>query len=204
MLHLIIPLLLTLLCGCQTTPKANLIRFNNSNDPIYPAISIVMTSEELGYIDTRRIVIDALNESNVFESVQVNNPYNEFAIELYIETRPLTNDNGIKDFVKVVLFGSTLGIFPLYHECEAEGKAKLRFRGIVFDEFDVTCKHSSIITILNLESDDVGTYGAYRKIVEKVIEMIIERRSFENLIQEIEDEYRAIEGHQPTEVFAPL
>jgi len=189
-------LLLIFSVGCQTTPKANLARFNDDNQIAYPDISILMTSEELRFMENRRVIINALNESRAFESIQVNNPYTEFSIEVHIETT--SSINTPTGFAQGMLFACTLGIIPMHNTCEAEGKIKLRFRDFVFDQFQTTATHSSIISIFNVMSEDIGTPGVYRKIIENTIEMIIERRSFEKLIQEIEEEYRATQEDEVT------
>lgn len=184
---LFIPCLL-LFAGCKTTPKADLTRFNTGNGPIYPAISVVTTSEELGYYSNRDAFLKALRESAVFKNVEVNNPYADFAMEVFLHTNNKSLENDAEGFTKAVVAGGTLGLVPVGLEFHAYGTIKLRYQGQVFDEFDIESVYKTNFSIFNIDSKDAGVFGSYRKSVEVILEQIEQRESFKKLYDAVVEE----------------
>ncbi len=73
--------------GCSsTTPKANLKKFSHSTT-IYPKITVVMTSESLQYARYRNSVLGALSEARVFKHIDVQNSYNPYTLEIYLNAK---------------------------------------------------------------------------------------------------------------------
>lgn len=183
--------LTALLSGCKTTPKANLMQFNPTGEPIYPSIRVVMTSQEMSYYSSRNAFLRALKEANVFKAIEVNNPYAEFVLEVHIETKDLSSKTQAESFTKEVIAGGTLGLVPLHTKFDSKGIVKLRYRGEVFDEFEFETKHASNVSLFSYDDDDAGASGVYRKAVEVILTKIEERQSFAALFQRIKQEQPA-------------
>ena len=165
------------LFGCATTPKANLGQFKEAKAPIYPPIAIVTTSEELQYRHSRSAFIGALQETGAFESILIDSPFAEFAMEVNLNTINELNGNTAEGLAKGVIFGSTLGLVPVNVKFVTQSNIKLRYRGIIFDQFDIKSEYSSNISILSIGDKDAGLNGSYRKAVELILLEMQKRES---------------------------
>ena len=182
------PIILLFFCvvwGCSTTPKANLAKFNPSNKALYPPITVVMTGEDLRDPIHRDVFLSALNEANVFKKIVINNPYPwaDFAMEVNLVNTSLQDD--AESITKTIIALSSCFMVPVSREYVIKGTIKLRFQGLVFEEFNIESQYKKIVSLYTLGSMYSQIHGAYRKAVEKILEEINERNSFERLFEEL-------------------
>lgn len=185
MKNLLLVLFLVFMTGCAVkTKNADFSSFKiDDKKQKYPDIGLVMTSEELQYFKEREAVINALNESKMFKSIQINNPYLPFSMELNLNLQIKDLDSA-SGFSKMMLSAGTLFLIPVDVNYEVVGKAKLRYKGIIFDEIPLNTKFITSFSMYKMGSKDIGIKGAYRKAIEQLLQEIKKRDSFKRSIKE--------------------
>jgi len=175
---------LVLFTGCSVkTPDADFTKFDKSKGVKYPEINVLLTSEPLQYYMYRDVVMTALNESNMFTGVTVQNPYTPFSLEVNLNSMNKDEANAV-GIGKAVLSGSSLGLIPMDLEFQTRGYAKLRYKGVIIDSFNVDSNFKTSFSIYKMGSKDIGVMGAYRKAVEEILEKIEKRDSFKKQLLE--------------------
>jgi hypothetical protein len=181
---LITLLLGTLMTGCvsSATPKANLTGYTTpKGDPLFPAVAIITTSEDLQYREPRVAFIGALNESRAFRAIEIGNPYAPIVLEVYVSVDPEGGDIG-SEVAKATLFGASLGLVPVGVEFRVTGRVRVRLESMVIDEFEFGFVHSTNLSLFNMDSKDIGWRGAFRKAAETTLEMLLERETFNKIM----------------------
>lgn len=174
---------LLILFGCSSTPNANLSKFNPGHEAIYPKISVVLISECRDCYSYRDIFISALQETNVFESIEISEANNDFEMEVYIDLENVSMQDDAEGYAKAIIAGATMMLLPIPMEFIAKGTIKLSYQGNIFEEFKIESNYNTILSLYSVKDKDAGAPGAYRKIVETIIEEIMERKSFDKVLQ---------------------
>jgi hypothetical protein len=174
---------LLILFGCSSTPNANLSKFNPGQEAIYPKISVMLISKCRNCYSYRDIFISALQETNVFESIEISEANTDFQMEVYIDLENVSMQDDAEGTAKAIIAGATMMLLPIPMEFIAKGTIKLSYQGNIFEEFKIECYYKTILSLYSAKDKDAGAPGAYRKIVETIIEEIMERKSFDKIIQ---------------------
>lgn len=169
------PLLVALsfmLLGCATTPNADLAGFGAYD---FPSVTLVFTSESMQYRETRARFISALSESGAFASIDIENPYSQYALEINIEF-----DNKLDSMGDAVVTGAALGaiVVPVQMDYLVTGHVRVRKDNEVIDSFPVNFEHRRVQTLLHAFSKDGGWGGALRVAAQRIIENLQDRDSF--------------------------
>jgi hypothetical protein len=161
-----------ILAGCATTEKANLSGYDK---PVFPITTLVFTSESLQYSAARYAFIDALKESKAFESLDIENPYSRYALEVNLDY-----SNKIDNAAEAVVTGAMLGsmVLPVRMDYIVTGDIKLRENNQVIDYFTIEFEHRRIQTLFQAPSKDGGWSGALRVAAQKMIEHLDSRNSY--------------------------
>jgi hypothetical protein len=178
-------LLLLILLGCSITPKPNLSKFNASQEDLYPPITVVMTSGDFQNTRHRDAFLSALEEANVFESI--SNTNTDFVMEVNLDIKNTMEDNA-GGYAKAAIWGLTMGLVPLSMEFVIKGTIKLKYQGVIFEELDVESHYKRIGNLFSFDNRDESIEGAYRKVVEEIIEEIMERNSFDKLFNKLQEQ----------------
>lgn len=172
---------LMILGGCASTPKANLTQFNQGTGPLYPPISIIMTSKYVQDPIYPNTLINALREAHVFQSIDINNPYSAFTMQIELKVvNPILN-NTTESIAEGVIIGGTLGLVPVRVTFISTGTITLRFKGVIFDRFTFRSEYHGNVSIFNSSSKDAGIFGCYRKDAEIILKYLQERKSFNKI-----------------------
>ena len=178
---------LLILFGCSITPKPNLTKFSTCQEALYPPITVVMTSDDFQFSRRKRdAFMSAFEEANVFESINIGNPNTDFVMEanLYIENISMQDD--AEGYTKAIVLGLTMGLIPISMEFVTRGVIKLKYQGVIFEELDIESHYKRIGNLFSFyENKDESIEGAYRKVVEEIIEEIMERNSFDEIYNKL-------------------
>ena len=161
------------LFGCATTPKANLTGFEDFS---FPATTLVFTSESMQYRENRQPLILALRESKAFKSIDIDNPYSKYALEINIEF-----GNKLDNIADALVTGAAIGamVVPVQMEYIVTGTVTLRDENLVIDSFPLEFEHKRVQTLFHGFDKDGGWSGALRVAAQKIIEALKERGSYD-------------------------
>ena len=176
---------LLILFGCSLTPKPNLTQFNTCQEALYPPITVVMTSSDFQHSRNRDAFLSALEEANIFESI--SNTNTDFVMEVNLDIKNTMEDNA-GGYAKAAIWGLTMGLVPLSMEFVIKGTIKLKYQGVIFEELDVESHYKRIGNLFSFDNRDESIEGAYRKVVEEIIEEIMERNSFDKLFNKLQEQ----------------
>lgn len=181
--------LLLTLHGCSITPKPNLAKFNPSQEALYPPIMVVMTSGDFQSFRHRDAFLSALEEAHVFESVEIDNSNTDLVMVVNLDIENISMRDGAEGYTKAIVLGLSMGLVPISMEFVTKGVIKLKYQGVVFEELDIESHYKRIGNLYSFnENKDESVEGAYRKVVEEIIEEIMERDSFDKLFNKQQEQ----------------
>ncbi|KAF0094874.1 MAG: hypothetical protein E1N59_1609 [Puniceicoccaceae bacterium 5H] len=171
------------LTGCSTTPKPDLMQFNPSDEAPYPPVTVVAVSEQLDLQILKEALMQGIADANLFEYVTPSGN-TDLTMEISMD---LSSDGGpAADLGKVAVTGMTLGLVPTKFTYRMSGNVRLRYQGIVFEEFPYETEFSSLLTIASMNSEDAGLRGAVRKSIEAILTELEARQSVPRLLDEVQ------------------
>lgn len=180
---------LLILFGCSLTPKPNLTKFNACQEALYPPITVVMTNEDYEHSRYRDAFLQALEEANVFESIDIGNPNTDFVMEVHLDIENISMQDDAEGYTKAIILGLTVGLVPLSMEFVTKGAIKLKYQGVIFEELDIESHYKRFGNLFSFyDNKDESVEGAYRKVVEEIIEEIMERNSFDKLFNKLKEQ----------------
>jgi hypothetical protein len=108
-------------------------------------------------------------------------------MEVNLDIKNTMEDNA-GGYAKAAIWGLTMGLVPLSMEFVIKGTIKLKYQGVIFEELDVESHYKRIGNLFSFDNRDESIEGAYRKVVEEIIEEIMERNSFDKLFNKLQEQ----------------